>query len=128
MNYVTNLTLDLYFIHYPLGEFSNKDKVCNRNHENIFTNFYVELNTWQMLNIWYEILYYYCNVKYNNTPQTKQSWSQIRKKYKGSLRFAIENVELKNEPSPTLDSIRVTKTFTSCRPAWLEMDQKVCPT
>ena len=24
-------------------------------------------------------------------------------------------------------SVRVTKTFRSCRPAWLEMDRKVCP-
>ena len=26
------------------------------------------------------------------------------------------------------DSVRVTKTFRSCRPAWLEMDRKFCPT
>ena len=26
------------------------------------------------------------------------------------------------------DSVRVTKTFTSCRPSWLEMDSKVGPT
>ena len=26
------------------------------------------------------------------------------------------------------DSVRVTKTFRSCRPAWLEMDRKICPT
>ena len=26
------------------------------------------------------------------------------------------------------ESVRVTKTFRSCRPAWLEMDRKVCPT
>ena len=26
------------------------------------------------------------------------------------------------------DSVRVTKTFRSCRPAWLEMNRKFCPT
>ena len=26
------------------------------------------------------------------------------------------------------DSVRVTKPFRSCRPAWLEMDRKFCPT
>ena len=26
------------------------------------------------------------------------------------------------------DSVRVTKTFKSCWPAWLEMHRKVCPT
>ena len=25
------------------------------------------------------------------------------------------------------DNVRVTKTYRSCRPAWLEMDRKACP-
>ena len=37
-----------------------------------------------------------------------------------------------NGPTPyqheNLDSVRITKTFRSCRPAWLEIDPKVCPT
>ena len=28
----------------------------------------------------------------------------------------------------TLRQLRITKTFRSCRPAWMEMDRKICPT